>query len=522
MRFSILFGGPAGTGPNVLTHILGEALVEHGNHVFYSRDYQSLIRGGNNFNVLTFSDEPVWSNDSEIDIIVALDENTIKIHKDKLKKSGFIITSRKENMYFAGRLFKMLCLDFKLLEKQLKKLSRFEENMKAAKEGYAEEKKEACKIREQKEDHYFMNGNQGISEGAVKSGLNIYYAYPMTPATPILSELAGKQNAKNFSTKNFGATKSETAPSRRESKDFVGKDLLVLELENEIAVVNAGVGSSIVGKKVMVGTSGGGFDLMTEGLSLCGIAEVPLVFYLAQRPGPATGAATYTSQGDLKMALNAGHGEFTRIVLAPGDPREAEELTNQAFYFSHKFKIPSIILGDKHLAESFYTLHKEAKITKSENITKLARFNSYERDEFGSGTENPKIIEKNVVERLKKKLNIEKEASKFEMYSIHGDSKSKNIIISWGSTKGAIIDAVKNLDVCFLQIRYLEPFPKEIKKYLEEKNVILIENNSTGQLGDLIAEKTGIFIPNNDRILRFDGRPFLADELRKEIERREK
>ena len=142
---NILFGGPAGTGPNVLTHILGEALVHHGNHVFYSRDYQSLIRGGHNFNVLTFSDEPVWSNDSKIDIIVALDENTIKLHKDKLKKNGFILGTenkkfsvpqtskekqevrggRKENMYFAGRLFKMLCLDFKLLEKQLRKLSRF-------------------------------------------------------------------------------------------------------------------------------------------------------------------------------------------------------------------------------------------------------------------------------------------------------------------------------------------------------------------------------------------------------------
>jgi len=114
----------------------------------------------------------------------------------------------------------------------------------------------------------------------------------------------------------------------------------------------------------MIGTSGGGFDLMTESLSLCGMAEVPLVFYLAMRPGPSTGVATYTSQADLNLALYSGHGEFPRIVLAPGDPKEAIELTNQAFYFSQKFKIPSIIVSDKHLAESFYTLHDNPKLTK--------------------------------------------------------------------------------------------------------------------------------------------------------------
>jgi 2-oxoglutarate ferredoxin oxidoreductase subunit alpha len=493
MRMNILFGGPAGTGPNILTHILGEALVHHGNHVFYSRDYQSLIRGGHNFNVLTFSDEPVWSNDSELDIIIALDENTINLHKNKLKKDGFIIKGEKSNMYFAGRLFKMLCLDFKLLEIQLKKLSRFEENIKVAKEGYNEDTKEACKVREFKEDHYFMNGNQGISEGAVKSGLEIYYAYPMTPATPVLSELAGKEK----------------------------ENLLVLELENEIAVVNAGIGSVIIGKNVMVGTSGGGFDLMTEGLSLCGMAEIPLIFYLAQRPGPATGIATYTGQGDLKMALNAGHGEFSRIVLAPGDPKEAEELTNQAFYFSHKFKIPSIVIGDKHLAESFYTLHKKINLIKVENKTKPGRYNSYEKDDEGSATEDPEIIKSNIENRNKKRTDIEKESKKFNTYEIYGNEKSKNVLVSWGSTKGAILDSIKDFDkeVCFLQIKYLDPFPREIKRLLN-KNIILVENNATGQLSELIAEKTGISIENKNKILRFDGRPFLADELKKEIEKR--
>ena len=493
MRINILFGGKAGQGPNIITHILGQALVKQGYYVFYSRDYQSLIRGGHNFNVLTASDEPVYSNDFKIDIIIALDENTEKIHEKELKENGIILKGKYKNMHFAGRVFKILGLDFNLLKEELEKLSGFEDNLKEAKNGYESEEKKVRLDKTEKKELSFMNGSQGISEGAIKSGLDIYYSYPMTPATPVLSELAGKQEAEN---------------------------ILVLELENEIAVVNAGVGSSIVGAKVMVGTSGGGFDLMTEGLSLCGGAEVPLVFYLAQRPGPSTGVATYTSQGDLKMALNAGHGEFPRMVVAPGDPMEAQELTSHAFYFSQKFKIPCIILSDKHLAESFYTIKEKPIITKSEKTTKLIRYNSYEQDETGAATESPGIINKNIADRLKKISEIEREASNFEMYEVYGNERSKNVIISWGSTKGAILDSIRDLDVCFLQIKYLEPFPKEIKKYLNGKNLILVENNSTGQLADIIREKTGVLIEDDKRILKADGRPFLADELRKEIEGR--
>ncbi|MCK5149303.1 2-oxoacid:acceptor oxidoreductase family protein [Candidatus Pacearchaeota archaeon] len=515
MRLNILFGGPAGSGPNILTNILGKALVGQGNYVFYSRDYQSLIRGGHNFNVLTFSDKPVYSNDSKIDILVCLDENTEKLHENKLNKKGVILKGHKENMYYAGGIFKLLGLDFLLLEKQLFEISdRFEENIKYAKQGYKEETRNVCKVLKLRQNKFFLNGNQGISDGAIKSGLDVYLAYPMTPATSVLMELAEKQIENNF---------------------------FVFELENEIAVINAAVGSAITGAKTMIGTSGGGFDLMTEGLSLTGIAEVPLVIFLSQRPGPGTGVATYTGQGDLNIARHSGHGEFPRVVLAPGDPKEAEELTNQAFYFSQKYKIPSIIISDKHLGESFYTINKKSKLISVLKSTLFGRYNSYETDSEGSATEDPEIIEKNIEKRLKKGFEIKKEAEKFEQYEIYGDENSKNVVVSWGSTKGAIIDAIKDLDThgghtqrgtsenpkegqdlqagCkFIQIKYIEPFPEKIKKELENKNLILVENNSTGQLGSLITEKTGIFIEN--KILRYDGRPFLADELKKEIEGR--
>lgn len=493
MRLNILFGGPAGSGPNVLAHIIGDALVKSGFYAFCSREYQSAIRGGHNFNVLTFSEEPIFSNDSQIDLIVSLDENTKKIHKSELKKEGRILEGNFSNMHFAGCLFKMLDLDFKLLEKALKSMNRFEENIAEAKRGFADAKIWKPLKKQAGKSKSYINGGEGIALGAINSGLDLYYGYPMTPATSVLSELAQRQQDNNF---------------------------LVLELENEIAVIMNAIGSSATGAKAMVGTSGGGFDLMTEGLSMAGQAEIPLVVYLSQRPGPGTGVATATGQGDLNLARHSGHGEFPRVVLAPGCPKECQELVSQAFYFSQKFRIPAIILSDKHLTESFYTISENPKMTKSEKSTKLIRYNSYEKDGEGSATEDIKIIQKNVEKRWNKYKEIEKEAEKFSMYESYGKKQSKNVIISWGSTQGAVVDAIEGLDAKFIQIRYIEPFPKEVAKELAGKNILLIENNSTGQLGDLIREKTGIKIEDKNKILRFDGKPFLADELREEIKRR--
>jgi 2-oxoglutarate ferredoxin oxidoreductase subunit alpha len=494
MRYNILIGGRAGQGPNFLTHFLAETLVSKGYYVFYSRDYQSLIRGGHNFNVLTFSESPIYSNDAEIDVLIELDENTEKLHKKELKKGGIILKGYSENMYYAGSMFKLLGFSLKDLEVRIKELKkRVDENLKNAKKGFEEEKRSLCKLKASKGKRIFTSGSETIAQGAIDSGLDIYYAYPMTPATPILGELAKKQVEKKFA---------------------------VVELENEISIINAAIGSAITGAKSMVGTSGGGFDLMSEGLTMAGMAEIPLVCYLAQRPGPASGVPTYTSQGDLNMARHCGHGEFPRLVLAPGDPIECQELVSQAFYFSQKFKTPTIIISDKHLAESYYTQNNKAKITQSKKQTSLAKYNSYEHDKKGISTEEAKIIKEGVERRLKKQQAINKEAKKFQGYKLYGKKNSKNLIISWGSTKGAILDAIPNLNCSFLQILYIEPFPRKIKGILKGKNIILVENNSTAQLAGLIAEKTGIFIDDKNKILRYDARPFLCDELKEELNKR--
>ena len=408
MRCDIVFGGKAGQGPNILTEVVSEGLLKKGFYVFYSRDDQSLLRGGHNFNMLSFSDNPLYSNSSKIDILVCLDENTLGIHKKSLKNKGIILKGEEENMFFAGAVYKILGIDLKILEDELRKIKNYEENIKHARKGYERENERLhlrkiinsmeMQARERKlklpdlnkqiQNLNFMNGSQGVSLGAVGSGLDYYYAYPMTPATPVLTELSQMQLEKNMKHKT-------------------------IELENEIAVMIAGLGSSIAGKKVMVGTSGGGFDLMTEGLSMAGMAEIPIVAYLSSRPGPGTGVATYTSQGELNLALYSGHGEFSRLVLAPGDPKECTEATNQAFYFSQKYKIPAIVLTDKHLAEAKYLIENNAKILPVENsIVSMERYNSYEHDEKEKSiaTEDSKIIRKNFEKRMKKQEEINKEA----------------------------------------------------------------------------------------------------------------
>ncbi len=503
MRYSIIFGGEAGQGINTISEIVSGLLSEKGYFVFNYRDYPSLIRGGNNFNVLTFSDKKISSNESKIDILVALDKNTIDLHKGKLRKDGIIISfemlkkdfGRNLNIVLSGVVAKSLGIEEDVFIDKIKKDFPYEQVLADAKESYGYDFKSNCCVDKLNNKISIMSGSEGVALGAVNSNLDLYIAYPMTPATGVMGALA---------------------------KNQVKNNLQVFQAENEIAVVNAGIGASFAGANTMVGTSGGGFDLMSEGLSLQGMCEVPLTVYLASRPGPGTGVPTYTLQSDLDVALRAGHGEFPRIVIAPGDAKEAIEKTNEAIYLANKFGALSVILSDKHLAESQFSFSREIdkslKVNKREVFgDRVVKASSYEHDKFGNTTEDANLTKKNADARIKKYQNIQKECSKFEMIKIYGKKNSKNLIVGWGSTKGAILDAIDGLDVKFLQVLYMKPMSNEIKKYLEEsENVVLIENNLTGQLGRVIREKTGIRI--DKRILRYDSRPFLCDELREEIE----
>ena len=499
----MLIGGMAGQGINKISEIVSKVLISQGYYVFNYRDYPSLIRGGHNFNVLSVSDKKIYSFESKIDGIIAMDKLTFIKHKNQLKKQGFFIGPKKFvdfginlNVALAGALIKILGIEKKVLINEIKLELNNKKSLEAVEKGYQNQtKKYSLKKLKNKID--LMSGSEGIAKGFIDSKADLYIAYPMTPATPVMHILA---------------------------KNQVQNNLLVFQPENEIAVANSALGASFSGAKVMVGTSGGGYDLMTEALSMQGMVELPLVVYLASRPGPGTGIPTYSTQADLDIALRGGHGEFPRIVVAPGTAKQAQELTNQAFYLSQKFNALAIVLSDKHLAESKYSFENQKTNPLKVEVKRLlpgksiVKANSYEHDIFGNTTEDSKIATQAADKRVLKYQKIKKEVEKFEMIKIHGKKQSKNLILGWGSTTGAVIDAIKDLDAKFLQVIYMKPMSNKIRDEIKKaKKIILIETNVTGQLGRLIREKTGIKIEK--RILKYDGRPFESDKLKEDIKK---
>lgn len=538
MEFQITIAGEAGQGIARAADLVARDFVSRGMYVFNYRDYGSLIKGGENFNILRISNKKVHSNNWKNDYLMAFGRfsdhhlgkmnkggvalGTIAKIKNKVDAYGIVRELKAPpitvNSVLLGALYRAMNQPIKGLLKQMGVFGKHADlNRKAAQIGYDKYSGEVrpvltvSKIKKR----YFVSGSEAISYGAVSAGLDLYLAYPMTPATPILHILA------NMTDRGIG----------------------VVQLDNEIGVANGALGASYAGATTMVGTSGGGFALMNEALSLQGMSEMPLVVYLAMRPGPASGIPTYTGQGDMKFALNAGHGDFSKIVVAPGDPLEAFERTAESIYLSNKYGALTILLGDKHLAESNYTLdHKPCfKVKPSRFLVKptknfkpyalthdgvsprapagtgLIRATSYEHDEAGYTTEESSIINQMVEKRLKKAKTLEKAVNKLSPIKTYG--KGSDLIVSYGSTKGAIIDALKGFDAKFLQISYLKPFPsRRVKTLLESaRRVVTVENCATPQLADVVAENTGFRIEKH--ILKYDGRPFGQEELVKELRR---
>ena len=548
MKISFLIGGQAGVGINVLARIISAALAREGFFVFNYRDYGSLIRGGNSFNLITFSDKEIYSQEEKIDFLLAFDKLTYELHKNKLKEKGVIATNNKElasltsndgltstegstsekffyldtskykqgNMAFAGFLFNVIGLSKEAIIEEMKIAFQGKnnaENEQIVSSFYEQEynltfeiKKQIAECKKNNENKEqtlkIINGSEAIVQGALDSGLDFYFGYPMTPATGVLTLLSQEQNK----------ISGKLAP-------------VVMTPESEIGVINMALGASFAGRRVMVGTSGGGFDLMTEGLSLQGMMELPLVIHLAQRIGAATGVPTYTGQGDLNVALYGGHGEFSRIVVAPGDPAEAYENTRQAFYLSEKFGVGTIILTDKHVLESDFTqnlpnVNLEIPQRKQLLGADIIKKNSYEHDSAGNTTEDSQVIKESFQKREEREENIKKECKNFTQYKIFGSGQ--NLIISFGSNKGAIIDALKELqDFKFLHLVYLQPFPEEVRPILDSaKKILVIESNSTAQLSQLIRKELAFPLKKEDSLLKFDGRPWTMEELVKVIKDR--
>ncbi len=569
-KISLLVGGEAGAGITRSGFLFGKACLRGGLHVFGTNDYQSLIRGGHNFYIARVDAEEIFSQEDTIDLLLALNKETILLHKDELVPGGGIIydgeqvtlkedeLARRDLKLFSvplrrivkelegemimrntvalGAAVALLDYDLEILKDVIKdsfKAKIAEINIKAAQKGYdyAKEKYgDDFKYRLKKlstagKRKLFLSGNEAVGLGALRAGCKFYAAYPMTPATGLLHFMAAQE-------RNY--------------------DMVVIQGESEIACINMVAGASFAGVRAMTATSGGGFCLMSEGFGMTGMTETPAVIMVAQRPGPSTGLPTYSTQGDLRFVIHASQGEFPRVVIAPGDVEECFYETMRAFNWAEKYQIPVILLTDKYLVESHgavgpfdvgrvkiergslligeeyegeeeYMRHRITEDGISPRATPsmkgvIVRTNADEHDERGYTTEDPELTTKMVDKRLRKMDALVKELEGVETTKFYGPERADVTIVAWGSTKGPIREAVKVLErdgvkANYLQVLYLNPFPTErVSRVLKSvKRVVLVEQNKTSQLNSLIREHT--FMDVERRVLKYDGRPFNPEFL---------
>ena len=546
-EFSLLMGGKAGDGIDRAGIILGRILSRLGYNIYILRDYPSLIRGGHTFSIIRASWKRIATHRNKIDFLLALNKDVITLHKQRLKDNSIIIydsdafkleaesTTTKaigvpltkiikeenvsevmRNTCLIGAFCKITGIEWNIIEGVLRKniTKDIDLNLKIAQRGY-NEVKELMKIEIiSQKSLSLLTGNEAISLGLIKAGLKSYIAYPMTPSSPILHFLADL------------------------AKDF---NLKVIHPESEIAVILMALGFAYAGEKVAVGTSGGGFCLMTEGLSFAGMAELPIVIIMGQRPGPSTGLPTYSAQTELHFVQNAGQGEFPRFIVAPGDAQEAYYWSAMALNIAWKYQIPAFILSDKNLGEGMFNFDMDAidgikeegailwdgesgykrYLVTEKGVSPLAfvpekksiiKVNSYEHDEFGITTEDPKITAMMQEKRLRKGEYLLEELKEYKTVNIYGNRKASIALLCWGSNKGLCVEAGENLDLKVIQAVVLSPFPdEEFKEAIKGvKKIICVENNATGQLARLISSY-GFNV--DEKILKYDGRPFALDEL---------
>lgn len=559
---TVKIGGEAGQGIQTVGHILALVCRKAGLYIMAINDFESRIRGGHSFFQIRISDKPVHAPCHRVHLLVALNRETFDLHRDALDADGLVMidedaTSSEANvlniplgklakesggMIFsntvaAGACLSLLGAPFELCEEVLseqfgnKSADVVEKNLYAAQLGYRSVEevsfKWALEWKTGKPKGALMDGSKSIALGALAADCRLAAFYPMSPATGIMTHLAAL-------TDRF--------------------PLVVEQVEDEIAAVNMIIGASFAGVRAMTSTSGGGFCLMTEGLGLAAITETPIVIVDAQRPGPATGLPTRTGQGDLHFVIRASQDEFPRFVFAPGMPEEAFEITARAFHLAEKYQVPAIILTDQYLQDSLYIVEKELSAPE-----KIERFivadgdmedpAGYKRFAVTPTGVSPRAVpcagkamvvissdehreDGHISEAIPDRIRmVDKRNAKLphmlgEMNppkAYHGDADL--LLVGWGSTEGAIKEAVDQLraegsSVGSLSFTDLWPFPVESATPALEtaKKFIVVEQNSTAQLGQLIREQTGL--AHSGAVLKYDGRPFYPNEIVEAVQKR--
>lgn len=548
-QITLIIGGMTGYGINDAGVMACRLFSRMGYRIYMYNDFPSLIRGGHQFVVVRASGEQISAHSDKADVVIAFTQEAVDLHKGSFKDDTVLIydsanvktdalsqpgiglpigeiiggeggTAASRNYCMLGALCRVLNIEWGILEDLFGKHHKdnLDRNLRIARRGFELAKQHDSLERSGDQVIPAISGSQAISLGLLKAGLQAYVAYPMTPTSPILEFLA-------------------------KLEPELG--LQVVTPESEIAVIMMSLGYSYKGIRSAVGTSGGGLSLMVEGLGLAGQGELPVVLVVGQRAGPSTGMPTYTAQADLNFVMNAGHGEFPRLVAAPGDAEEAYYWSGVAMNKAWKYQLPAFILADKTLTLGMFSfdmsnvpeLEEEKPVlwdgsgvykryARSEDgISPLAfpplpgqavKVTSYVHDEYGLTSEDPNAARLLADNRLLKERNLAAELEGFETVKTY--SQGSTALVCWGSNKGACIETAKKYGLKVIQVLVLSPFPeKALAEALRGvEKAICVECNSLGQLAQLMRMHG--FRPDG-QILKYDGRPFSLEDLENEVKK---
>ncbi|EPR37585.1 2-oxoacid:acceptor oxidoreductase, alpha subunit [Desulfovibrio sp. X2] len=550
---NICIGGEAGQGLVTVGSLAAKALVRSGYSINVQQDYLSRVRGGHNTYRIRFGPGEILAPREEVDVLVCLAPETYHLFREKLSPRAVVVAGDDmgvdwprvfrvpwreladkplyENTVALGILASAICLDMGLLEELMadtfhkKGDEVVAENVEILRRAFAWKDKQGSLFEcpepaEGRRGRLTMNGNEAVALGAMAAGCSFCSFYPMTPATSVVLGLI--------------AHSAETG-------------VVVEQAEDELAAVNMALGASYAGARAMTATSGGGLSLMCEGISLCGMIEQPLVVVVAMRPGPATGLPTRTEQADLNLVLHAGHGEFPRAILAPGSVEQCFSLTHRAFGLAEKWQGPVFVLTDQYQADC-------ARAVEPFDLSALPELPgpvlapedpaSYERFAWNpeSGvseravpglsealvvvdsdehTPDGHITEDHAVRvRMNNKRNMKLCGlfAEIEPPEYTGDAAPELLLVCWGSTRGAALEAASRLRdegrrsavLHFSQVYPLNP--AHFMPFFEKAGeVVCVEGNYGGQFAKLIERESGY---RTDRLLlRYDGLPFTAEYI---------
>jgi 2-oxoglutarate ferredoxin oxidoreductase subunit alpha len=551
---NIVVTGAAGQGIQTIGDILAKTASEAGYYVFSWQEYESRIRGGSNSYRIRISTTPVNAPLVKADILLTLDTKSKAKYRSLLKETGILIDEQETgdqiitvpfvsiagrefgnklfaNTVAAGALTAVLGIELDSLQEVIaaefagKGEEMVRKNLAAAERGYTFAEKSCMgicpwKLPRKEREQYLISGNEALALGAAAAGCRFIAAYPMTPSTGIITFLSKHEDRVKIFTE---------------------------QAEDEIAAINMAIGSNYAGVRAMTASSGGGFALMVEGISLAGMTETPIVIVLGQRPAPATGLPTRTEQGDLLFAINAGHGEFPKLVFAPSDPKDAFHKIARAFNLADKYQTPAIILTDQFLADSNFTvedfeldeLERTSYLANPNEIANYKRYqltetgisprlypgqskhlvccDSDEHDEDGHITEDLKLRKEMVEKRLKKLELLRREIRPPEEYKI---AEAEDVLVSWGSSRNAVFEAVEKLRKNRAQvgaIHFTELWPLPQYEFPAEKSYYMVESNATGQFGSLLRGELGLRVQRT--IMRYDGLPLDREYIQEVFEK---